>query len=52
MADFDDLLAANKAFAADFEFCGFDGIANAGVAIVTCMDSRIDPLPDGWARGG
>jgi carbonic anhydrase len=23
---------------------GFDGIAHAGVAIVTCMDSRIDPL--------
>ena len=23
---------------------GFDGIAQAGVAIVTCMDSRIDPL--------
>ncbi len=23
---------------------GFDGIAHAGIAIVTCMDSRIDPL--------
>ena len=23
---------------------GFDGIAHAGVAIVTCMDSRLDPL--------
>ncbi len=23
---------------------GFDGVAKAGVAIVTCMDSRIDPL--------
>ena len=44
MADFDDLLAANKAFAADFQLGGFDGIAHAGVAIVTCMDSRIDPL--------
>ncbi len=44
MADFDDLLAANKAFAANFELGGFDGIAHAGVAIVTCMDSRIDPL--------
>ena len=42
--DFDDLLAANKEFAADFELGGFDGIAHAGVAIVTCMDSRIDPL--------
>ena len=23
---------------------GFDGIAHAGVALVTCMDSRIDPI--------
>ena len=44
MDDFDDLLAANKTFAADFELGGFDGVAHAGVAIVTCMDSRIDPL--------
>lgn len=44
MGDFDDLLAANKKYAADFQFSGFDGIAHAGVAIVTCMDSRIDPL--------
>ena len=44
MADFDDLLTANQAFAADFALGGFDGIAHAGIAIVTCMDSRIDPL--------
>ena len=44
MADFDDLLAANAAFAEDFSLAGFDGIARAGVAMVTCMDSRIDPL--------
>jgi carbonic anhydrase len=44
MGDFDDLLTANKDFAADFELGGFDGVAHAGVAIVTCMDSRIDPL--------
>ncbi len=44
MPDFDDLLAANQAFAADFRLEGFDGIAHAGVAIVTCMDSRLDPL--------
>lgn len=42
--DFDDLLAANREFASDFSLGGFDGIARAGVAIVTCMDSRIDPL--------
>ncbi len=44
MPDFDDLIAANREFASDFKLGGFDGIAHAGVAIVTCMDSRIDPL--------
>lgn len=44
MSDFDDLLAANRSFAEGFELGGFDGVAHAGVAIVTCMDSRIDPL--------
>ena len=43
-ADFEDLLAANREFADRFELAGFDGVAHAGVAIVTCMDSRIDPL--------
>ncbi len=41
---FADLLAANRDYADRFELGGFDGIAHAGVAIVTCMDSRIDPL--------
>lgn len=41
---FDDLLAANRRFAEHFGLAGFDGIAHAGVALVTCMDSRIDPL--------
>lgn len=44
MADFDDLIAANQRFAEDFQYSGFDGVAKAGVALVTCMDSRIDPL--------
>lgn len=42
--DFADLMEANQAFADNFTLSGFDGIARAGVAIVTCMDSRIDPL--------
>ncbi|MGI8947947.1 MAG: beta-class carbonic anhydrase [Ornithinimicrobium sp.] len=41
---FADLIEANRAYAASFDLAGFDGIARAGVAIVTCMDSRIDPL--------
>ena len=44
MGAFDDLLAANREYAAHFDMAGFDGVAHAGVAIVTCMDSRIDPL--------
>jgi len=44
MSDFDDLLAANRAYADDFKLGGFDGVARSGVAVVTCMDSRIDPL--------
>lgn len=44
MGDFDDLLKANRDFAETFDQGGFDGKAHAGVAIVTCMDSRIDPL--------
>lgn len=43
-SSFDDLLEANRSYAQDFPHGGFDGIARAGVAIVTCMDSRIDPL--------
>ncbi|MEZ5085138.1 MAG: carbonic anhydrase [Tessaracoccus sp.] len=41
---FDDLLANNATYAATFDEGGFDGIARAGVAMVTCMDSRIEPL--------
>lgn len=44
MGNFDDLIDANKEFAADFGLGGFDGVAHAGVALITCMDSRIDPL--------
>lgn len=41
---FADLLAANRRYAETFALSGFDGVAHAGVAVVTCMDSRIDPL--------
>src|SRR4029453_10466879 len=41
---FDDLLANNKEFATHFDHHGFDGVAHAGVLMITCMDSRIPPL--------
>ena len=44
MNGFEDLLQANQTFVDTFALGGFDGVAAAGVAIVTCMDSRIDPL--------
>lgn len=44
MGDFDDVLAANRDYSDHFELAGFDGVAHAGIAMVTCMDSRIDPL--------
>ena len=34
---FDDLLSANREFAQSFSLSGFDGVARAGVAIVTCI---------------
>ena len=44
MTPFDDVLAANAEYAASFEFTGRPGQAARGLAVVTCMDSRIDPL--------
>ena len=40
---FADLLAANARYSISFPH-GFDGIAHAGVLILTCMDSRLEPL--------
>ena len=40
---FDDLIAANRRYATSAPR-GFDGYAHAGVAVVTCMDSRLQPL--------
>lgn len=41
---FDDLLAANARYAEDFRLADLPGAAGAGIAMVTCMDARIDPL--------
>ena len=40
----DDLLNANKAYASDFALAGIPAPAAKGFALVTCMDSRIEPL--------
>jgi carbonic anhydrase len=41
---FDDLFAANETFAMTFEGSDLTGTAARELAVVTCMDSRIDPL--------
>jgi carbonic anhydrase len=43
-AEFDDIFAANQAFANSFKHSHLTGTATRGLAIVTCMDSRISPL--------
>ena len=41
---FDDLLAGNRDYAAHFTSSDLRGRAARGLAVVTCMDSRIEPL--------
>lgn len=43
-ADFADLLAANRQFADTLHEPNFTGMAESGILVVTCMDSRIEPL--------
>ena len=44
LSGFTDLLTRNVGYQTNFRHGNFDGIAHAGVAMVTCMDSRIEPL--------
>ncbi len=41
---FDDLLEANKNYSASFSLTGIPAPAAKGLAVVTCIDSRIEPL--------
>lgn len=41
---FADLWEANDRFASSFDLHGLTGMAAAHLTVVTCMDSRIDPL--------
>lgn len=42
--EFSDIIEANSKFVADFEDEHLTGTARKGLAIVTCIDSRINPL--------
>jgi carbonic anhydrase len=49
---FDDVLSANEEFASHYRSLNLAGRAARGLGIVTCMDSRIDPLTMlGLAKG-
>ncbi len=41
---FADLITANDEYTTNFKYSGLTGVAAKGLAIVTCMDSRIAPL--------
>jgi carbonic anhydrase len=41
---FDDVLSANARYRAGFHDSGLQGVAAKGLAVLTCIDSRIDPL--------
>jgi carbonic anhydrase len=41
---FDELLLANRRYAEAFDLAGLSGQASKGLALVTCIDTRIEPL--------
>jgi carbonic anhydrase len=41
---FSDVLGANTGYARDFRLAGLQARAARGLAVLTCMDSRIEPL--------
>lgn len=43
-SEFSDVLSANEQFVTGFQHSELTGTAKRGLAIVTCMDSRISPL--------
>ncbi len=49
---FDDLLDANQRYQAEFHDSGLEGTARRGLAVLTCIDSRIDPLAMLGLRAG
>ena len=49
---FDDLLTANSEYQKSFKYSELTGRAQKGLAIVTCMDSRINPLSVVGMRSG
>src|SRR6202048_5234822 len=49
---FDDLIEANRRYRTEFHDSGVKGKAARGLAVLTCIDSRIDPLAMLGLRAG
>ena len=49
---FADALSANEEYVKGFKYSELTGVASKGIAIVTCMDSRINPLSVIGMRSG
>jgi carbonic anhydrase len=41
---FADVLEGNRAYSKEYQNAGLEARASKGLAVITCMDSRIDPL--------
>ena len=50
--EFEDVLTANQSYSAHFHNENLGGTASRGLAMVTCMDSRIEPLAMVGMRAG
>ena len=50
--EFKDALEANNEYIKSFKYSELTGVAQQGLAIVTCMDSRINPLSVVGMRSG
>ncbi|MSO43554.1 MAG: carbonic anhydrase [Candidatus Planktophila sp.] len=50
--EFADALAANDEYIKSFKYSELTGVAQRGLAIVTCMDSRINPLSVAGMKSG
>ena len=50
--EFKDALKANEEYTKSFKYSELTGVAQQGIAIVTCMDSRINPLSVVGMRSG
>ena len=50
--EFADALSANTEYIKSFKYSDLTGVAQKGLAIVTCMDSRINPLSVIGMRSG